>query len=80
MPSTKKQISILSGLSGSIKPGRLTLLLGPPSSGKTTLLKALSGKLKGASLKVSSFLDSSLLGKHEAAAGCAGCLVIIMTG
>ena len=42
MRSTKKRINILSGLSGTIKPGRLMLLLGPPSSGKTTLLKALA--------------------------------------
>ena len=54
MRSTKKRINILSGLSGTIKPGRLTLLLGPPSSGKTTLLKALAGKLRGTGLKVSS--------------------------
>ena len=52
MRSTKKRINILSGLSGTIKPGRLTLLLGPPSSGKTTLLKALAGKLRGTGLKV----------------------------
>lgn len=52
MRSSKLQINILNGLSGTIKPGRLTLLLGPPSSGKTTLLKALSGKLGGAGLKV----------------------------
>jgi ABC-type multidrug transport system ATPase subunit len=51
--STKKDVTILKGLNGSIEPGRLTLLLGPPSSGKTTLLKALSGKLrKGGDLKV----------------------------
>ena len=53
MRSSKKRINILSGLSGTIKPGRLTLLLGPPSSGKTTLLKALAGKLRGTGLKVS---------------------------
>ncbi len=53
MRSTKKRINILSGLSGTIKPGRLMLLLGPPSSGKTTLLKALAGKLRGTGLKVS---------------------------
>ncbi|XP_023639206.1 ABC transporter G family member 38 [Capsella rubella] len=40
----KKRISILKDVSGIIKPGRLTLLLGPPGSGKSTLLKALSGK------------------------------------
>ena len=45
MPSTKRRITILHPMSGVLKPGRLTLLLGPPSSGKTTLLKALSGKL-----------------------------------
>ncbi|KAK9269029.1 hypothetical protein L1049_000797 [Liquidambar formosana] len=44
-PSQKKRLSILHNISGIIKPGRMTLLLGPPSSGKTTLLLALSGKL-----------------------------------
>jgi ABC-type multidrug transport system ATPase subunit len=47
MPSTKRRITILHSMRGVLKPGRLTLLLGPPSSGKTTLLKALSGKLPG---------------------------------
>ncbi|KAL1194449.1 ABC transporter G family member 38 [Cardamine amara subsp. amara] len=42
----KKRISILKDVSGIIKPGRLTLLLGPPGSGKSTLLKALSGKIE----------------------------------
>ncbi|KAM7480400.1 hypothetical protein LguiA_028613 [Lonicera macranthoides] len=45
LPSRKKQISILHDVSGIIKPCRMTLLLGPPSSGKTTLLLALAGKL-----------------------------------
>ncbi|CAK9324610.1 unnamed protein product [Citrullus colocynthis] len=43
--SRKKQIKILHNVSGIVKPGRMTLLLGPPSSGKTTLLLALAGKL-----------------------------------
>ncbi|KAL0554085.1 hypothetical protein IC582_007996 [Cucumis melo] len=43
--SGKKPIKILHNVSGIIKPGRMTLLLGPPSSGKTTLLLALAGKL-----------------------------------
>ncbi|KAM3735911.1 hypothetical protein ACB098_10G123200 [Castanea mollissima] len=41
----KKPFSILRDVSGIIKPGRMTLLLGPPSSGKTTLLLALAGRL-----------------------------------
>ncbi|KAI3468295.1 hypothetical protein Pfo_024958 [Paulownia fortunei] len=45
LPSRKKPLSILHDLSGIIKPGRMTLLLGPPSSGKTTLLSALAGRL-----------------------------------
>ncbi|GLT80511.1 hypothetical protein SLA2020_519470 [Shorea laevis] len=45
LPSRKKPLPILSDVSGIIKPKRMTLLLGPPSSGKTTLLLALAGKL-----------------------------------
>ncbi|KAF6144901.1 hypothetical protein GIB67_041487 [Kingdonia uniflora] len=52
LPSRKQKISILHEVSGIIKPTKMTLLLGPPSSGKTTLLLALAGKLDS-SLKVS---------------------------
>nr|GEV71750.1 ABC transporter G family member 31 [Tanacetum cinerariifolium] len=41
----RHRLSILKDISGSIKPGRMTLLLGPPGSGKSTLLLALAGKL-----------------------------------
>ncbi|XP_051152166.1 ABC transporter G family member 35-like [Andrographis paniculata] len=41
----KTNLTILKDISGIIKPSRMTLLLGPPSSGKTTLLLALAGKL-----------------------------------
>ncbi|XXG63718.1 hypothetical protein AAC387_Pa05g1841 [Persea americana] len=52
LPNKKRTISILHDVSGIIKPCRMTLLLGPPSSGKTTLLLALAGKL-GSDLKAS---------------------------
>ncbi|XP_045814134.1 pleiotropic drug resistance protein 1-like isoform X1 [Trifolium pratense] len=45
LPSRKQHLNILRNVSGIIKPSRMTLLLGPPSSGKTTLLLALAGKL-----------------------------------
>ncbi|KAJ4981232.1 hypothetical protein NE237_032069 [Protea cynaroides] len=51
LKSQVAKVSILKDIKGVIKPGRMTLLLGPPSSGKTTLLLALSGKLNQ-SLKV----------------------------
>ncbi|KAL9400281.1 hypothetical protein Peur_009242 [Populus x canadensis] len=45
LPSRKQPFPILRDVSGIINPRRMTLLLGPPSSGKTTLLMALAGKL-----------------------------------
>ncbi|KAI4344716.1 hypothetical protein L6164_011910 [Bauhinia variegata] len=45
LKSQYSRISIIKDASGIIKPGRMTLLLGPPASGKTTLLLALAGKL-----------------------------------
>ncbi|KAA8545299.1 hypothetical protein F0562_020083 [Nyssa sinensis] len=49
--SQEANITIINDVSGIIKPGRTTLLLGPPGCGKTSLLKALSGNLDK-SLKV----------------------------
>ncbi|XP_048499276.1 pleiotropic drug resistance protein 3-like isoform X2 [Beta vulgaris subsp. vulgaris] len=39
------KLDIIKDVSGVIKPGRMTLLLGPPGCGKTSLLLALSGNL-----------------------------------
>ncbi|KAI4378236.1 hypothetical protein MLD38_015745 [Melastoma candidum] len=39
-----EKVRILENVTGVLKPGRMTLLLGPPGCGKTTLLKALAGK------------------------------------
>lgn len=53
MRSRKQPFTILDNASGVLKPGRFTLLLGPPSSGKSTMLKALAGRLHhSADLKV----------------------------
>jgi len=40
-----KEKTILSKISGILKPGTMTLVLGPPGSGKSSLLKALAGRL-----------------------------------
>ncbi|KAL3651415.1 drug-responsive transcription factor pdr3 [Castilleja foliolosa] len=45
LPSQDAHVDIIKDVSGVLKPGRITLLLGPPGCGKTTLLKALSGNL-----------------------------------
>ena len=50
--SGKQQLLVLNHVSGVLKPGRITLLLGPPASGKSSLLKALSGRLGKSGLKV----------------------------
>ena len=50
--SRRRNITILKAVSGVLLPGRLTLLLGPPGSGRTTLLKALAGKLGNSGLTV----------------------------
>ncbi|KAE8039264.1 hypothetical protein FH972_011692 [Carpinus fangiana] len=41
----RHSLIILNNISGVVKPGRMTLLLGPPGSGKSTVLLALAGKL-----------------------------------
>ncbi|TXG58272.1 hypothetical protein EZV62_016101 [Acer yangbiense] len=45
IPHNKRKIQILNDVSGVVRPSRMTLLLGPPASGKTTLMLALAGKL-----------------------------------
>ncbi|KAG0465359.1 hypothetical protein HPP92_019523 [Vanilla planifolia] len=44
-PGKRKKLPILDNISGIVRPSRMTLLLGPPSSGKTTLLLTLAGRL-----------------------------------
>ncbi|KAJ8755482.1 hypothetical protein K2173_019280 [Erythroxylum novogranatense] len=64
LPSRKKHLTVLKDVSGIVKPSRMTLLLGPPSSGKTTLLLALAGKLDP-NLKVSGNVNYNGHGMNE---------------
>ncbi|CAN6460441.1 unnamed protein product [Victoria cruziana] len=45
LKSQEANVGVINDVSGIIKPSRLTLLMGPPGCGKTTLLLALAGKL-----------------------------------
>ena len=54
MKPNKQHFRILDDLSGTLRPGRITLLLGPPGAGKSTLLNALAGRLQKSPLKVAS--------------------------
>lgn len=49
----KVKMAILNNVSTLLRPGRPTLVLGPPGAGKSTLLKAMAGKLEHGGLKVS---------------------------
>lgn len=60
----RSKLTILHNISGIIRPSRLTLLLGPPSSGKTTLLLALAGRLNK-DLQVSGEITYNGHGLHE---------------
>ncbi|GLC42336.1 hypothetical protein PLESTM_001322300 [Pleodorina starrii] len=48
-----RPLTILNGIQGKLQPGRLTLLLGPPSCGKSSFMRALTGRLIPAQGKVS---------------------------
>jgi ABC-type bacteriocin/lantibiotic exporter with double-glycine peptidase domain len=41
-----RPVPLLRGVNGVLKPGRFTLLLGPPGAGKSVLMQALSGRLR----------------------------------
>ena len=52
MKPNKQHFRILDDMSGVLRPGRITLLLGPPGAGKSTMLNALAGRLQKSSLQV----------------------------
>ncbi|KAL0028027.1 hypothetical protein WJX77_001480, partial [Trebouxia sp. C0004] len=53
MKPNKHRFRILDDISGALRPGRITLLLGPPGAGKSTLLNALAGRLQKSNFMLS---------------------------
>lgn len=77
-PPPMREVKVLDGASGVIRPGTMTLLLGHPGAGKSTFLKALCGRLSGTAQKQlqGSVQYSGLAPPALAAAGlCLGQLV-----
>ncbi|GAV87304.1 hypothetical protein CFOL_v3_30730, partial [Cephalotus follicularis] len=64
LPSRKRRLTVLEDVSGIIRPSRTTLFLGPPCSGKTTILLALARKLDQ-SLKFSGTITYNGHGMQE---------------
>jgi iron complex transport system ATP-binding protein len=56
---------VLAGISGTLRPGRVTALLGPNGAGKSTLVKLLTGELEPAGGSIE--LDGRALGQWPAA-------------
>lgn len=48
---TTRDLHVLHKVSGVLKPGTVTLLLAPPGAGKTTFLKAITGRLAASKLQ-----------------------------
>lgn len=65
----KKELNVLKGMNGEVKAGTCTLVLGNSGGGKTTFLRALSGRLEGYTGRVlwNGVAPSSLAAPHKLA-------------
>lgn len=77
MKPSKTQFCILDDISGTMQPGRITLLLGSPVAGKSTLLNALAGRLQKTAMHVSrSCTGAKLIFQTCAQIYAAKCIVV----
>jgi ATP-binding cassette, subfamily G (WHITE), member 2, PDR len=53
----KNQVKILDGCEGKVEPGEMLLVLGPPGSGCSTLLKTLAGRTEGLEVSEESHIN-----------------------
>lgn len=68
----KNRVNILNSIDGVVDAGEMLVVLGPPGSGCTTLLKAIAGEMNGIYLDESSHLNYRGKFKLWVAGGGAG--------
>lgn len=67
--SRKRKVQILNGVDGVLEAGEMLVVLGPPGSGCTTLLKTIAGEMNG--LYLDEATDMNYRGEYCLSRACA---------